>query len=103
MVVQNVFVLNLQRAVQAAIDMAHIVISQKGLKLPATYKDSFKILRDNKLIDEHLCEKMISMTGFRNIAVHDYQQIDKNILKTILQEHLIDLETFYSLIYEKFC
>ncbi|MDZ7724280.1 MAG: DUF86 domain-containing protein [candidate division KSB1 bacterium] len=98
--VQDVFVLNLQRAIQAAIDMANVVISQRGLKLPASYRECFMILRDNQVIDAELCEKMVKMTGFRNIAVHDYQQINVVILKEILKNHLIDLETFYSLIYE---
>ena len=100
-IVQDVFVLNIQRAVQAAIDIANVLISQKALKLPATYKDCFKILSENKLIDKALCEKMIKMVGFRNIAVHDYQQIDVGILKSILNEHLVDFEEFYTEIYKQ--
>lgn len=38
----------------------------------------------------------IWLSGFRNIAVHDYQDIDIEILKTILTENLYDLEKFYS-------
>ncbi|MBI4649424.1 MAG: DUF86 domain-containing protein [Bacteroidia bacterium] len=40
-IVQDVFVLNLQRAIQACIDIANIIISKKGLKLPASYKESY--------------------------------------------------------------
>ena len=100
-IVQDVFVLNIQRAVQAAIDIANVLISQKGLKLPATYKDCFKILNENKLIDDSLRERMVKMVGFRNIAVHDYQQIDVGILKSILNEHLVDFEEFYTEIYKQ--
>lgn len=35
------------------------------------------------------------MVGFRNIAVHDYQTIEPDILKQILQRHLGNLEEFY--------
>jgi len=98
-IIQDVFVLNLQRAVQAAIDIANVVISDKGLKLPAAYKECFQILHKNGLIDKNLMKKMISMVGFRNIAVHDYQQIDVDILKSILRKHLKDFEEYYSVIY----
>jgi len=39
---------------------------------------------------------MLKMTGFRNIAVHNYQALDLNILKSILVNNLKDIEDFYS-------
>lgn len=44
LVTQDAFILNLQRAIQACIDIANILISVKVLKLPASYKESFMIL-----------------------------------------------------------
>ena len=38
---------------------------------------------------------MQKMCGFRNIAVHDYRTLSKPILKSILTDHLKDLEDFY--------
>ncbi len=49
-IIQDVFVLNLQRSVQACIDIASIIISTKGFKLPSKYKQSFDIIRENKII-----------------------------------------------------
>jgi uncharacterized protein YutE (UPF0331/DUF86 family) len=40
--------------------------------------------------------KMQAMTSFRNIAIHDYQIINLEILKTILVKHLKDIEGFYT-------
>ena len=37
---------------------------------------------------------MEAMVGFRNIAIHNYQTLDQEILKAILQERLPDLEDF---------
>jgi uncharacterized protein YutE (UPF0331/DUF86 family) len=42
---------------------------------------------------------MMKMCGFRNIAVHEYQEITPPILKTLLTHHLQDFEKFYSSIY----
>jgi len=97
--IQDVYVLNLQRAIQACIDIANIIVAKKGFKLPAAYKDSFLILRQNNILDEDLTDKMISMVGFRNIAVHEYQEINTDILKSILVNNLKEFEEFYSLVY----
>lgn len=99
-VVQDVFVLNLQRAIQAAIDIANVFISTYGWKLPATYKESFAVLKDQKVISPDIYKVMVKMVGFRNIAVHDYQQLDVDILKSILSQNLKNLEQFYSAVYQ---
>lgn len=93
---QDIFVLNLQRAVQSAIDLAAHIIASEGLGVPDTIKDNFARLEQAKIIDKGLSEKMQSMAGFRNIAIHDYQAISVDILKAILSKHLKDLEDFYT-------
>ncbi len=96
LLIQDVFVLNIQRSVQASIDIAQVVISKKDLSLSSSYKDTFYILTKEKIISPALCKKMQNMVGFRNIAVHDYQKLNLDILKTILKKHLPDFEEFYS-------
>jgi len=96
--VQDIFVLNLQRAIQAVIDIAAHIVGTEGWKLPDTFKGNFRLLHQKKIIDQNLSDRMQKMVGFRNIAVHDYQNIDIDILKSILQKNLIDLETFYGTI-----
>jgi len=93
---QDIFVLNLQRAVQAAVDLAIHIVASEGLGLPDTIKDNFKFLKKAGIINEELAQRMESMVGFRNIAIHDYQAIDGNILKSILSNNLKDLEDFYT-------
>ena len=93
---QDIFVLNLQRAVQAAIDLAAHIVASEGIGLPETLKDNFRLLRDAGIINEVLTSRMESMSGFRNIAVHDYRAMDIAILKSILSKHLKDLEDFYT-------
>lgn len=93
---QDIFVLNLQRGVEAAISLAAHVIASEGLGLADTVKGNFKLLKNAGIIKDDLTHKMESMAGFRNIAVHDYQSIDTDILKSILTDHLKDLENFYT-------
>jgi uncharacterized protein YutE (UPF0331/DUF86 family) len=101
---QDIFVLNLQRAVQASIDLAAHIIASEGLGLPETLKDNFRFLRNRGIINDNITSRMESMSGFRNIAIHDYQAMNMDILKSILTKHLKDLEDFYTavLVYFKF-
>ncbi|MBD1381403.1 DUF86 domain-containing protein [Bacillus sp. IB182487] len=41
---------------------------------------------------------MKAMVGFRNIAVHDYQEINLLILQNILDKHLTDFKEYTKLI-----
>jgi uncharacterized protein YutE (UPF0331/DUF86 family) len=93
---QDIFVLNLQRAVQSTIDLAAHVIASEGLGVPDTIRDNFLRLEQAGIIGKDLSKRMQAMVGFRNIAIHDYQAINIDILKTILGKHLKDLEEFYT-------
>lgn len=95
---EDIFILNLQRAIQATIDLATHIIASEALGLCDSIKDNFTLLKNKGIINDQIMKKMESMTGFRNIAIHDYQVIDKNILKSILSMHLKDLEDYYTAI-----
>ncbi|MBS0634606.1 MAG: DUF86 domain-containing protein [Verrucomicrobia bacterium] len=40
------------------------------------------------------------MVGFRNVAVHDYQTVNLNIVKSILSTRLGDFETFIETLHQ---
>ncbi|MGM0867398.1 MAG: type VII toxin-antitoxin system HepT family RNase toxin [Bacillota bacterium] len=87
---QDSIVLNLQRACEASIDLAMHIVAEKKLGLPQNSRDSFSLLEDEGILPSSLSQKMKAMVGFRNIAVHDYQEINLAILQKILDDHLID-------------
>ena len=99
---QDIFVLNLQRAVQAVIDLATHIVASEGLGLPDTIKDNFNLLYEGQIIRRELAKRMEGMVGFRNIAVHNYESLNEGILKSILGEHLADLEEFYTTVLDYF-
>lgn len=92
--IQDIVVLNLQRAIQAAIDLAAHIISQQQWGLPDSLKAHFAILQRENVIDPALERRLEAMVGFRNIAVHDYEIIDVAVLERIVAERLPDLEAF---------
>ena len=99
---QDIVTLNLQRAVQLVIDLAAHVVRSESLGMPQSLKENFQLLWQNKIIGTSLKEKMESMVGFRNIAVHDYETLNPKILKSIVKDHLKDIEEFYTVLIKHF-
>ncbi len=87
---QDSIILNIQRACEAAIDLAMHIISEKNLGIPQNSRDSFEVLHSNNIIDDKLNGKMKSMVGFRNIAVHDYKVLNIKVVQAIIENHLKD-------------
>lgn len=92
--VQDIFVLNLQRAIQTCIDVAAHIIKQRSMPIPKTLREYFSLLFDEGILSESLSANMCNMVGFRNIAVHEYEEISVEILKSIYLEHLCDISAF---------
>lgn len=90
----DMIVLNLQRACEAVLDLAVYIVSTRKLGLPQTKREAFILLEENNIIDSKMSKNMQGMVGFRNIAVHDYKEIDEEILKDVIENHLNDLLDF---------
>lgn len=87
-------VLNLQRTCEATIDIAMYIVSTRKLGIPQTKKEAFKKLEENNIISKDMSKNMQNMTGFRNIAIHDYKEINEEILKEVIEKHLNELLEF---------
>ena len=96
---QDVFVVRLENAIQASIDIANLLIAQNVWELPRSYKHGFHILEKNQVITLELSRQMSAMAGFRNIAVHDYAKLDINIMKSILVKNLVDIQDYCTAIH----
>ncbi len=92
--VQDSVVLNLQRACEAAIDLAMHVVASRRLGLPQDARNAFSLLAGAAVIAPDLEQRMKRMVGFRNVAVHDYRALQIPILLRILDERLGDFEDF---------
>jgi uncharacterized protein YutE (UPF0331/DUF86 family) len=87
-------VLNMQRACEAAIDLAMHMVRVRALGLPQESREAFVLLQQAGLIDDPLSKRMQAMVGFRNIAVHAYQKLSLPILKSILDTRPDDFKVF---------
>lgn len=92
----DVTVLNLQRAVEALLDLANHLISANGWELPRDGRHAFAILRSHALLTEAERSLAAAMVGFRKVAVHDYAALDVEVVRGIARDRLADLEALVS-------
>lgn len=93
---QDAAILNLQRACEASIDAGNRLIRLHRLGLPQSAREVFDILAREGLIDASLSTSMKQMTGFRNVAVHDYQAVQIPIVIAIIEKHTEELLDYAS-------
>lgn len=88
---QDAIVLNLERACQAAIDMALHLVAQEHLGVPQSSSEAFTLLEAAGRIDAELATVMRAMVGFRNVVVHAYQRLDVAVLQGVIERSRHDL------------
>ena len=91
---QDAAILNLQRACEAALDIANHLTRLHKLGIPQSARSAFELLEQGGLIPGSLAAAMKNMVGFRNIAVHDYQSLLLPITERIITQHLDEFLAF---------
>jgi uncharacterized protein YutE (UPF0331/DUF86 family) len=80
----DAIILNIECACQAAIDLAQHLVAVNHAGMLQTNADSFILLKKAKIISVDINKSMINMTVFRNIVLHEYQEVDMDILRAIV-------------------
>jgi uncharacterized protein YutE (UPF0331/DUF86 family) len=91
---QDAAVLNIIRACEVALDLANMVIRKRRLGIPSESRESFGILIREQVLERDLGSKLQKMVGFRNLAVHRYQDLDLDIVESVIRKSLDDLLAF---------
>ncbi len=91
---QDSIILNLQRACEASIDVANILNKQHNTGIPQSSRDSFELLKKAGLLSAPLALSLQKMVGLRNVAVHDYQALNLEIVKHVVEHRLAEFEGF---------
>ncbi len=85
---------NFQLAIESAIDIGEIIISEKGFERPEDYRSVFLILGKQGIIPMDFAEDFSVAAGFRNVLVHIYEEVDSSLLDVFLNERLDDFDKF---------
>ena len=91
---QDSIILNLQRACEAAIDLAMHLVAARRLGIPQESREAFDLLVTGAALDKALGERLAGMVGFRNVAVHNYRRLDLAIVSSIIHHRLDDFTAF---------
>lgn len=95
---QDAIILNLQRACESSIDAAMHLVRLHRLGIPQETREAFDLLERAGRLDTALAARLKKMVGFRNVAIHDYQRLNLDIVRRILLEHLEDFLAFTRLL-----
>ncbi len=90
----DALVLNIERACQASIDLAMHIISESHLGIPQSSAEAFILLQKADRLEAELAQRMTKMVGFRNIVIHQYQDLETDVVHHIMQQGWQDLVAF---------
>lgn len=79
--------------IEACVDIAQHVCASEGWGPPATNADAFRVLATHDVVPADLAHSLAHAVGFRNVLVHDYVDVDEQIVDERLTD-LSDLESF---------
>lgn len=88
---QDAAILNLVRLCELSIDIANFLIRRDKLGIPTSSADAFVLLGRAGVISTHTVTCMRNMVGFRNIAVHQYEKLDINIVIRVIEHDSDDV------------
>ena len=97
---QDIISVNLERAVQISVDIASIVLSEIDVEIPATMAETFTALAKAAVLSSELSDKLSKAVGFRNIAVHEYDKINWEIVYSICTKDLNDFKKYTARVIE---
>jgi uncharacterized protein YutE (UPF0331/DUF86 family) len=98
---QDAATLNVQRACEAVLDMGQHIVRREGLGVPQSARDVFDLMARAQWIDAALAEALKRMVAFRNIAVHDYQNLLLPILVNVITGHLDEFLVFTRIVLQR--
>lgn len=81
----------LQLTIEAFIDVGNHLVAVNTWGKPSNYREIFQILTEQGILTEDLGKKSQDIIGFRNILVHHYFRLDRELVYKILQDDLDDL------------
>lgn len=81
----------LHLAIEALIDIGNHIISDDDLGRVEVYRDIAKILAENNYLSEERKDLFIKTIAFRNILVHDYMDLDRDVIFNLLKNNLDDI------------
>jgi len=91
---QDASLLNLFRACESAIDLANHLVRIHHLGVPSWSAQAFEMLAKSGAISSDLSDRLVRMVGFPNLAIHEYDKLDMDLVEAVYDGPLQDLLEF---------
>ncbi|SRR5690554_1488743 len=101
-IIQDVVEYNLFIAINMMIDIATHIVVDNNMGSPETLGEAFNILNKEKYLNDEETKVYRNMVDLRNILSHEYINIDKKIIYSILKNNLIDIKKFVIFVNDNF-
>lgn len=92
--IQTIVERKLQLSIQTCIDITNYIIARERLNIPDEEENIFIVLAQEGIIDHDLGQRMRGMVNFRNILIHEYLEIDNELVNRHLTRNLTDFDQF---------
>lgn len=79
-----------EKIIESVIDLSFILIKINNLPIPFDELSSFEILSNHEIISDLLCNKLKNAKGMRNRIVHNYDNVNDDLVFESIKEHLFD-------------
>ena len=73
------------QAVNSAIELGELIVSEQNLGFPATYREIFELLHDAGVVTKENLNKMSKLIFLRNLIAHEYYRITEEELKEMAE------------------
>lgn len=80
--------------IEGCIDAAQHIISDEKMREPTSYRDTFMVLTENKILKPDDLSRFENIASFRNLLVHYYEKVDDAIVYGIFKNNLSDFDIF---------
>ena len=80
--------------IEGCIDAAQHIISDEKMREPTSYRDTFMVLTENKILKPDDLSRFENIASFRNLLVHYYEKVDDAIVYRIFKNNLSDFDLF---------
>ena len=80
--------------IEGCIDAAQHIVSDERMREPTSYRDTFAVLAENKILTPADLDKFENIASFRNLLVHYYEKIDDEIVFGVFKNNFSDFDLF---------
>jgi uncharacterized protein YutE (UPF0331/DUF86 family) len=80
--------------IEACIDAAQHIISDEEMREPISYRDTFVVLTENRILWPADLSRFENIASFRNLLVHYYEKVDDEIVYGVFKNNLSDFDLF---------